>query len=164
MTDMDTRRMSDWIAIQDLVAEYGQSLDSCRDSGDWSGWASIFAPEVTADLTRVMGGAPITLPREHLAEFARGSLLPFQRTQHATATTVRIRFEGEAQATALAYSEVSHYFTLGGVTQEWTLVARNTFGVVKTEEGWKIARYMLDPIHHRGNALGLELLKGKRLE
>ena len=49
------------------------------------------------------------------------------RTQHATATTVRIRFEDETQATALAYSEVSHDFT------------------------------------HRSNALGLELLKGKRL-
>ena len=61
------------------------------------------------------------------------------------------------------YAEVSHFFPLGGIQQDWTLVARYTFDVEKGDEGWKIRKVLLDPIHYRGNPMGLEMVNGKQL-
>ncbi|WP_225888107.1 hypothetical protein [Myxococcus xanthus] len=47
--------------------------------------------------------------------------------------------------------------------QEWTVVIRYTHDVENTSEGWRIRRVLLDPIHYRGNPVGLEFVKGKRL-
>ncbi|MFY2562803.1 hypothetical protein ACN469_34740 [Corallococcus terminator] len=43
------------------------------------------------------------------------------------------------------------------------LVARYTHDVEKTAEGWRVQRALLDRVHYRGNPLGLEMVKGKRL-
>ncbi|WNG39637.1 nuclear transport factor 2 family protein [Archangium violaceum] len=164
MKDKDLQYVLDWIAIQELVAEYGQAIDFGRDTGDWSRWANVFTPQVTADYTRFRGGGePAHLTREELAEFGRASLVPFSRVQHATANSVRIHFKSNTQAEVMAYAEVAHYFTLGGVQQEWTIIARYTHEVEKTPDGWKIRKVLLDPIHYRGNPLGLELVNGKRI-
>ena len=58
---------------------------------------------------------------------------------------------------------LAHYFPLSGVQQEWTIIARYTFSVEKTAEGWRIRKVVLDPIHYRGNMLGLEFVQGKQL-
>jgi hypothetical protein len=154
----------DWIAIQELVAEYGQAIDHGKDTGDWTRWERVFAPEVTSDYSRFMGVPPVTQPRAVLARFGDTALECFTRVQHSTANTVRTEFTNDTQATVHAYAEVSHFFKLNGVPQEWTLVGRYTHEVVKTaKEGWRIQKVTLDPIHHRGNLLGLEFVQGKRL-
>lgn len=163
MRDNDLQSVLDWIDIQELVAEYGQAIDSGRDTGDWSRWANVFTPHVTADYSRFMGGEPMTFTKEALAELGRTSVAPFSRVQHATANTVRIHFKSRTQAEVMAYAEVAHYFPLGGVQQEWTIIARYTHEVEKTEQGWKIRKVLLDPVHYRGNPMGLEMVKGKRL-
>ncbi|RKG92797.1 nuclear transport factor 2 family protein [Corallococcus terminator] len=154
----------DWIAIQELVAEYGQAIDHGKDTGDWTRWERVFTPEVTSDYSRFMGVPPVTQPRAVLAKFGDVSLECFTRTQHATANTVRTEFKSDTQATVHAYAEVSHFFKLDGVPQEWTLVGRYTHEVVKTaQEGWRIQKVTLDPMHQRGNLLGLQFVQGKRL-
>ncbi|MCY0997688.1 nuclear transport factor 2 family protein [Myxococcus sp. MISCRS1] len=163
MREKDTQYVLDWIAIQELVAEYGQAIDFGKDTGDWSRWANVFTPQLTADYSRFMGGEPIHITREQAAEYGRVAVSAFRRVQHATATTIRIHFKNETQAQVMAYAEVAHYFMLGGVQQEWTIVARYTHDVVKTAEGWRIEKVLLDPVHYRGNPLGLEFVQGKRL-
>lgn len=163
MKDKDLQYVLDWIAIQELVAEYGQAIDSGRDTGDWSRWANVFTPQVTADYSRFMGGEPAHFTNHQLAELGRTSVACFSRVQHATANTVRIHFKSNTQAEVMAYAEVAHYFELGGLPQEWTIIARYTHEVEKGAEGWKIRKVLLDPIHYRGNPLGLEMVKGKRL-
>lgn len=159
----DLQYVLDWIAVQELVAEYGQAIDYGRDTGDWSRWVNVFTPELTADYTRLFGGEPITLPREQMAQLGANALAAFSRVQHATANTVRTDFKSGTEAQVMAYADVAHFFPLNGVQQEWTVVIRYTHDVVKTAEGWRIRRVMLDPIHFRGNLMGLELARGKRL-
>ncbi|MCE9669730.1 nuclear transport factor 2 family protein [Myxococcus stipitatus] len=163
MREKDLAYVLDWMAIQELVAEYGQAIDFGKDTGDWSRWGNVFTPELTADYSRFMGGEPITLTREVAAEYGRVAVSAFTRVQHATANTVRIHFKSDTQAQVMAYAEVAHYFDLGGAQQEWTIIARYTHDVEKTAEGWRIRKVLLDPIHYRGNPLGLELVKGRRL-
>ncbi len=50
----DLQYVLDWIAVQELVAEYGQAIDYGRDTGDWSRWVKVFTPEVTADYSRLL--------------------------------------------------------------------------------------------------------------
>ncbi|MCP3098796.1 nuclear transport factor 2 family protein [Myxococcus sp. K15C18031901] len=163
MREKDLAYALDWMAIQELVAEYGQAIDSGKDTGDWRRWANVFTPELTADYSRFMGGEPLTITREMAAEYGRVAVGAFTRVQHSTANTVRIHFKSDTQAQVMAYAEVSHYFDLGGVQQEWTLVGRYTHDVEKTAEGWRIRKVLLDPVHYRGNPLGLEFVKGRRL-
>ncbi|HEX8703455.1 MAG TPA: nuclear transport factor 2 family protein [Myxococcaceae bacterium] len=150
-------------AIQELAVEYGQAIDYGQDTGDWSRWENVFTPEVIADYSRFMKSDVLTLKREQMPEIAKAGLRSFKRVQHATAMSVGIHFESDTQAEVMSYAEVAHYFPLGGVPQEWTIVARYTFSVVKTPGGWKIRKVLLDPVHYRGNPLGLELVQGKRL-
>ncbi|WP_224244324.1 nuclear transport factor 2 family protein [Hyalangium gracile] len=153
----------DWISLQELAVEYGQAIDYGQDTGDWSRWANVFTPEVTADYSRFMGSGIVTLKREEMPEIARKGLRSFKRVQHATATSVSIQFKSDTQAEVMAYAEVAHYFLLGGVPQEWTIIARYTFSTEKTPEGWKIRKVLLDPVHYRGNLLGLEFVQGKQV-
>lgn len=160
----DLQSVLDWMALQELTAEYGQAIDVGHETGDWSRWINVFTPQVTADYTRFRPGEqPFTVAREQLVEFAKQSLRGFTRVQHATAMSVRIQFKGPSQAEVMAYAEVAHYFPLGGVQQEWTIVARYTHQVEKTAGGWRIRAVLLDPIHYRGNLVGLDLVQGRRL-
>jgi hypothetical protein len=163
MKEKNLQFVLDWMAIQELVAEYGQAVDAAVDSGEWSRWAQVFTPQVTADYTRFLGGEPLHVTREQLADIARTALAPFSRLQHSTANSVRIDFTSDTQARVVAYAEANHYFSLGGAQQEWVIVARYTHEVEKGAEGWRIRRVSLDPVHYRGNPLGLELIRGKRL-
>ncbi|AKQ64028.1 hypothetical protein A176_000940 [Myxococcus hansupus] len=163
MREKDTQYILDWIAIQELVAEYGQAIDFGRDTGDWSRWVNVFTPEVIADYSRLFDGEPVTMARDAMAKVGGDALAPFHRVQHATANTVRTHFKSDTEAQVMAYADVAHFFYAGGVQQEWTVVIRYTHDVLKTAEGWRIRRVMLDPIHFRGNPVGLDFVKGKRL-
>ncbi|WP_240360603.1 nuclear transport factor 2 family protein [Pyxidicoccus caerfyrddinensis] len=163
MKGQDLQYVLDWIAVQELVAEYGQAIDFGKDTGDWSRWVNVFTPQVTADYTRLFGGEPITIAREEMGKLGGDALAPYSRVQHATANTVRTHFKNATEAQVMAYADVGHFFSLNGVPQEWTLVIRYTHDVEKTAEGWRIRKVLLDPIHHRGNLLGAEFVKGKRL-
>jgi hypothetical protein len=159
----DLQYVLDWIAIQDLVTEYGQAIDHGKDTGDWGRWVNCFTPKLTADYSRFgLAPEPLHFTKEQMAEVGSSALKGFTRVQHATATSVRIQFKSATEAEVMAYAEVSHFFPVGGIPQEWTLVARYTHDVEKTPEGWKIRKVLLDPIHHRGNLLGLEMVQGKR--
>jgi|GEM_PF-2331398 len=163
MREQSLQYVLDRIAIQELAVEYGQAIDYGQDTGDWSRWSNVFTPEVTADYTRFMGTELLTLTREQMPEVAKAGLRSFKRVQHATAMSVGIHFKSDTQAEVMSYAEVAHYFALGGIQQEWTIIARYTFSVEKTPGGWKIRKVLLDPIHYRGNMLGLELVQGKKL-
>lgn len=163
MKGQDLQYVLDWIAVQELVAEYGQAIDFGKDTGDWSRWVNVFTPQVTADYSRLFEGEPVTMAREQMAQVGGNALAPFSRVQHATANTVRIHFKSATEAVVMAYADVGHFFSLGGIPQEWTVVIRYTHDVEKTPEGWRIRKVLLDPIHFRGNPLGLEVVKGKRL-
>lgn len=163
MREKNLQYVLDWIAIQELAVEYGQAIDYGKDTGDWSRWSNVFTPEVIADYTRFMGSDLLTLKREQMPEVAKAGLASFKRVQHATANSVGIQFKSDTQAEVMAYAEVAHYFLLGGVQQEWTIVARYTFSVEKTSEGWRIRKVLLDPMHYRGNLVGLDFVQGKRL-
>jgi hypothetical protein len=162
MREKDLQYVLDWMAIQELMVEYGHAVDSSLDTGDWSRWVNVFTPQVTADYTRFLGGEPIHVTREQMGELGKTTLRPFSKVQHSTATSVKIHFKSTTQAEVLAYAEASHYFSTGGVQQEWTIAARYTHEVEKTPEGWKIRKVLLDPVHYRGNPLGLDLIQGKR--
>ncbi|OJH38160.1 nuclear transport factor 2 family protein [Cystobacter ferrugineus] len=163
MKPQDLQYTLDWIAIRELVAEYGQAIDFGKDTGDWSRWVNVFTPQVTADYSRLFGDEPVTMAREQMAQVGGNALAPFSRVQHATANTVRTHFKNDTEAQVMAYADVGHFFSVGGVIQEWTVVIRYTHDLEKTTEGWRIRRVMLDPIHFRGNPLGLDMVKGKRL-
>jgi len=163
MKGQDLQYTLDWIAIQELVAEYGQAIDFGKDTGDWSRWVNVFTPQVTADYSRLFEGEPVTLEREQMGQVGGNALASFTRVQHATANTVRTHFKSGTEAQVMAYADVAHFFSVGGVQQEWTIVIRYTHDLEKTAEGWRIRKVMLDPIHFRGNPLGLDLVKGKRL-
>jgi len=163
MKGQDLQYTLDWIAIQELVAEYGQAIDFGKDTGDWSRWVNVFTPQVTADYSRLFGGEPVTMEREQMGQVGGNALASFTRVQHATANTVRTHFKSGTEAQVMAYADVAHFFSVGGVQQEWTIVIRYTHDLEKTAEGWRIRKVMLDPIHFRGNPLGLDLVRGKRL-
>ena len=163
MKGQDLQYVLDWIAVQELVAEYGQAIDFGRDTGDWSRWVNVFTPQVTADYSRLFDGEPVTMAREEMGKVGGNALAAFTRVQHATANTVRTHFKSATEAQVMAYADVAHFFMMGGVQQEWTVVIRYTHDLEKTAEGWRIRKVLLDPIHFRGNPLGLELVKGKRL-
>jgi hypothetical protein len=163
MKGQDLQYTLDWIAIQELVAEYGQAIDFGKDTGDWSRWVNVFTPQVTADYSRLFEGEPVTMKREQMGQVGGNALASFTRVQHATANTVRTHFKSGTEAQVMAYADVAHFFSVGGVQQEWTIVIRYTHDLEKTAEGWRIRKVMLDPIHFRGNPLGLDLVKGKRL-
>lgn len=159
----DLQYVLDWIAIQELVTEYGQAIDHGKDTGDWSRWVRVFTPKLVADYTRFgLTAEPLQLAKEQMGEVGSSALKGFTRVQHSTATSVRIQFKSATEAEVMAYAEVGHFFSVGGVPQEWTLICRYTHDVEKTPEGWKIRKVLLDPIHQRGNLLGLEMVQGKR--
>jgi hypothetical protein len=162
MRAKDLEYVLDWMAIQELMVEYGHAVDYGLDTGDWTRWMNVFTPQLTADYTRFLGGEPMHIPREQLVERVKKAMKPFSKLQHSTATSVKIHFKSATQAEVLAYAEVGHYFSTGGVQQEWTLAARYSHEVEKTAEGWRIRKYSMDPIHYRGNPLGLDLMRGKR--
>jgi hypothetical protein len=74
-----------------------------------------------------------------------------------------IDYGHDTGAEVMAYAEIAHYFLAGGVQHEWTIVARYSFSVEKTPDGWRIRKVLLDPVHYRGNPVGQELLRGKTL-
>lgn len=77
---------------------------------------------------------------------------------------MRTHFKSATEAQVMAYADVAHFFNLGGAQQEWTVVIRYTHDLEKSPtEGWRIRKVLLDPVHFRGNPLGIELVKGKRL-
>ncbi|MFP2910991.1 nuclear transport factor 2 family protein [Pyxidicoccus sp. 3LFB2] len=163
MKGQDLQYTLDWIAIQELVAEYGQAIDFGKDTGDWSRWVNCFTPQVTADYTRLFEGEPVTMAREEMGKLGGNALSAFTRVQHATANTVRTHFKSGTEAQVMAYADVAHFFMAGGAQQEWTIVIRYTHDLEKTGEGWRIRKVMLDPIHFRGNPMGLDFVKGKRI-
>jgi len=140
MADDDIR---DRLAIQDLLVRYGTSLDD----RDWARLATCFLPDAVADY----GGLGEHEGYEKIESICRNALEPLDGSQHYI-TNFEIEIDGD-RAKSRCYLMAQHikksapsgpHFILSGVYRD---------ELVRTGDGWRIARRELTTTWTEGNPL-----------
>jgi hypothetical protein len=127
---LSMQQMSDWIEIQELLADYSHAIDH----HDWDALDEVFTPDAVIDYSE-MGGSVGDL--ETTKEFLAKALPNFASYQHMVATS-KLTFDGDrASGRTICHNPMvmdvgdgqTHVFFCG-------LWYRDTF--VRTPEGWRI--------------------------
>jgi hypothetical protein len=138
----------DHVEITQLIHRYGRAIDT----RDFAALRQIFTPDAQIAYN-VVGGTALELPA--MLEFLRGALPMFKLTQHAMGSPV-IDLAGDA-ARATTYLSAAHVqVKLDG--EEVYILQHGTYydRLVRTPQGWRIARRRLENLWTQGEFLTLD--------
>jgi 3',5'-cyclic AMP phosphodiesterase CpdA len=124
----------DRLAVQDAVNE----LFVATDLKDWDRVRATFAGRVLFDMTSMVGGQPVELTPEAIADSWAQALGPVQAVHHQTGNYV-IEIDGDA-ASVSCYGTATHFRP----DQEKRLtyfVGSYDFHLVRRNDGWKIDQF-----------------------
>jgi hypothetical protein len=126
----------DRAAISDVVTTYATAVDS----RDWDLFGSIFTDSIFLDFRSFHPSLYKDVTREELIGITRG-IAAFDATQHLSSNH-RHTLNGDS-ATCISYMHAGHFLKRDGVDHACFLYGFYTYELVRTEAGWKIARYGL---------------------
>jgi 3-phenylpropionate/cinnamic acid dioxygenase small subunit len=156
MTDERLQLLLDYSDIQRVIYDYATGLDT----KDWNLWRSIFTDAVHVKFRSAAEAEFTGLGQDWVSmtapEWVEGRRILFSglaTTQHQMSNP-RITVEGDT-ATCTMYMQAIHFMP-GEPTAEYTLGGYYVDDLVRTPEGWKIARVNLNVTWERGDATMLE--------
>lgn len=129
---VDLATVMDQRAIDEVISGYAMAVDD----SDWPGFLTLFTPDGRAD-HRAAGG--IEGPAAEVADWLAGVLGPFPVRQHLIGNR-RVSFQdgggfpgdrAEVRADCLG----TMFPESGGAT---TVLSRYTFGLSRTDDGWRL--------------------------
>lgn len=129
--------LADRAAIADVVA----ALATAQDDRDWEALETLFADEVTLDLSRHhFGRPPTTMTVTDLVDLARASLTGFDCTHHASSNLL-VRVAGSHAACRAHMVAYHHVPTDAGVVDFCTMRGRWELTMGKLDSRWVIQRW-----------------------
>lgn len=136
--------LQDRIAISDVLHRYAAAIDG----KDWELMRSCFTDDLEADF-RSFGGLEVVRGADAWVETIRSTIQGMDATQHLTGNHSH-RIDGD-QAQLTAYIQAVHILANDRGDSEYTIGGSYDCDLVRTAEGWKIRRYVLTVLWHRGN-------------
>ncbi len=138
------RELQDRIAVSDVLHRYAAAVDG----KDWELLRSCFTDDLEADF-RSFGGGEVVRGADAWVAAIRSTIQGMDATQHLTGNHVQ-RIDGD-QAQLTAYIQAVHILANDSGDREYTIGGSYDCDLVRTAEGWKIRRYVLTVLWHRGN-------------
>ena len=146
MNDDVIQRLADESDLADLLHRYAFGLDH----EDWELWRSVFADEVTMDMSDYQPKPP---PRPAQADLvvANASVMfaGLERSQHFMGTH-RFAIDGDT-ATITAHMRAEHWLRTGQGSDRYTMFGTYFDEAVRTDDGWKLVKVRLQLLREEGN-------------
>ncbi len=132
--DVRVDALVDRVAVQDAINE----LFLATDLKAWDRVKETFAEKVLFDMTSLVGGAPMEITPQAIADAWAEGLGPVQAVHHQTGNFV-IGVDGDT-ATASCYGTATHFRP--DMEKNLTyFVGSYDFHLIRTDDGWKIDRF-----------------------
>ena len=135
-------------AITALTIDYCWALDT----RDWEALRAVFLPDAVAEL-----GSPELHGIDAIIERVSTALSPLDDSQHMVSTH-QIVLEGD-RARSRCYFHAQHIRHAANGSPHFIIAGRYEDELVRTHQGWRIARRRLVPMWREGNA---EVVTGGR--
>ena len=152
---LTTEILIDRAEISDVVLRYATAVDS----RDWALYRSIFTEQLTVDFSSWSGDPEVTIPVGEWVELVSKTLSGFDATQHLSSNHV-ISVSDEA-ATCVSYMVARHYLLEKGERLMHSIGGHYTNRLIRTEDGWKIARCALTVTWEMGDRNLFEIAAGR---
>jgi hypothetical protein len=156
MADDQLQLLWDRSEIERVVFDYATGLDT----KDWELWRSIFTDEVqvkfrpaTESEFKGLGQDWVSMSLDEWVEGRRVLFTGLAATQHQMSNP-RITVDGDA-ATCIMYLQAIHFMP-GEPRVEYTLGGYYVNDLVRTSQGWRLARVNLNVTWERGDATILD--------
>lgn len=145
------QRLSDESDLRDLIHRYAFGLDR----KDWVLWRSVFADEVTMDMSDYQPDPPPRpAPADLVVKNAAVLFAGLERSQHFMGSH-RYEVSGAGEvgdtATITAHMRAEHWLTVVGGGDKYTMFGTYTDECVRTAEGWKLTSVTLRLLREEGN-------------
>ena len=160
MNDAVIQRLADESDLMDLIHRYAFGLDH----EDWELWRSVFADEVTMDMSDYQPEPPPQpAPADLVVANARVMFAGLERSQHFMGSH-RFSIDGDT-ATITAHMRAEHWLHTGQGSDRYTMFGTYFDEAVRTEDGWKLVRIRLRLLREEGNRhlMREAVRRGKRL-
>ena len=159
-TDRLVRRLADESDLMDLIHRYAFGLDH----EDWELWRSVFADEVTMDMSDYQPEPPPRrAPADLVVANARVLFAGLERSQHFLGSH-RFAIDGDT-ATITAHMRAEHWLHTGQGSDRYTMFGTYFDDAVRTDDGWKFVKVRLRLLREAGNRhlMREAVRRGKRL-
>jgi len=159
-TDRLVRRLADESDLMDLIHRYAFGLDH----EDWELWRSVFADEVTMDMSDYQPEPPPRrAPADLVVANARVLFAGLERSQHFLGSH-RFAIDGDT-ATITAHMRAEHWLHTGQGSDRYTMFGTYFDDAVRTDDGWKLVKVRLRLLREAGNRhlMREAVRRGKRL-
>jgi 3-phenylpropionate/cinnamic acid dioxygenase small subunit len=159
-TDRLVRRLADESDLMDLIHRYAFGLDH----EDWELWRSVFADEVTMDMSDYQPEPPPRrAPADLVVANARVLFAGLERSQHFLGSH-RFAIDGDT-ATITAHMRAEHWLHTGQGSDRYTMFGTYVDDAVRTDDGWKLVKVRLRLLREAGNRhlMREAVRRGKRL-
>lgn len=160
MTDDRLQRLVDESDLADLLHRYAFGLDH----EDWELWRSVFADEVTIDMSDYQPDPPPRLvSADRVVANAAVMFAGLERSQHFMGSH-RFAIDGDA-AMITAHMRAEHWLSTGQGSDRYTMFGTYHDEAIRTEDGWKLVKVRLELLREEGNRhlMRAAVRRGKRL-
>ena len=145
-TPAELQRLLDESDLRDLIHRYAFGLDR----RDWELWRSVFADEVTMDMSDYQPEPPPRpAPADRVVQNAQVLFAGFDASQHFMGSH-RYEIDGDT-AVITAHMRAEHWATSGQGTDKYTMFGTYTDECVRTDAGWKLTKVTLRLLREEGN-------------
>lgn len=144
--DARVQRLVDRAEINDVQLRYA----SGTDSHDWELFRSCFTEEVEVDFSDGFGQPVVRMKADDWVQGTAPRMESFKATQHMI-TNLVITFDGDDQATCVAYVRASHHLPNSTGDSDQTVYGYYTNRFERTSSGWRIAKVKLTALWMTGN-------------
>lgn len=165
MQELDLQRLLDRAEISDTVHAYATGLDR----RDWKLFRSIFTDTIEMDF-RSVGLREARFDADDWVRDAARLFAGFETTQHTSSNHVH-EIQGD-HATCVSNMQATHFIApepqdgLDAAGRRWTIGGYYVNQLVRTVEGWKLAKIQLNVTWQTGNRdlSKIALRRGRALE
>lgn len=144
--DTELRRLLDRAEINEVQTRYATGTDS----RDWELFRSCFTDEVEVDFSQGFGQPVTRVTADEWVAATAPRMESFKATQHMITNHV-ITFDGDDDATCVAYVRASHHLPNGLGDSDQTVYGYYTNRFTRTPNGWRIAKVKLTALWMTGN-------------
>jgi SnoaL-like domain len=144
MSPLSPAALADRQDVVDTVVRYGCALDA----KDWAGARACFADEIETDYADLRGTAPERLAAQAFVDLRRRALEGL-KTHHLSANHL-VTLDGD-RATCVSAMLIHRLDPRRESDNTFDTLAYYTHGLVRTPQGWRIARVQQRVAWNRGN-------------
>ena len=140
----DVQRLADEAALIRIT----NAIDVAVDRKDWAAARAFFAPELRADFTSLVGGAPAVIPADELIAGWAANLKGSKTSLHLRTNHLVTLSGDRATVTSNGYAWNRME---GNGDPLWEVWGTYVHTLVRTPEGWKVDGFTFVKTHERGN-------------